>query len=83
MVSSVSIEQRGECLPQYVLCTKTLSNANTKPSLLKRRLESKHAEKKNKNQSYFERLGENAKRQRLDKAGQFHSKEDWSSKSII
>ena len=74
MVSSVSIEQRGECLPQYVLCTKTLSNANTKPSLLKRRLESKHAEKKNKNQSYFERLGENAKRQGLDKTGQFHQK---------
>ena len=47
-----------------------------KPSLSKRYLESNHAEKKNKHQSYFERLGENAKRQRLDKTGQFHQKKD-------
>ena len=71
---SIAIEHGGECLPQCVLCIKTLSNATMKPSLLKRHLESNHAEKKNKNQSYFERLGENAKRQGLDKTGQFHQK---------
>ena len=68
----IAIEHGGECLPQCVLCMKTLSNASMKPSLLKRHLESKHAEKKNRDQSYFERLGENAKRQRLDQTGQFH-----------
>ena len=31
-------------------------------------------QKKNKDQSYFERLKENAKRKRLDKTGQFHQK---------
>ena len=53
---------------------KTLSNAAMKPSLLKRHLESNHAEKKDKDQSYFERLGENSKRQRLDQTGQFQQK---------
>ena len=61
-------------MPQCALCMKTLSNATMQPSLLKRHLESNHAEKKNKNQSYFERLGENAKRQRPDKTGQFRQK---------
>ena len=40
--------------------------------MLKWHLESNHAEKKDKDQSYFERLGENAKRQHLDRTGQFH-----------
>ena len=65
----ITIEHRGECLPQCVVSMKTLSNAAIKPSLLKWHLESNHAEKKDKDQSYFERLGENAKRQHLD---QFH-----------
>ena len=60
----IAIEHRGECLPHCVVCMKTLSNAAMKPSLLKRHLESNHAEKKDKDQSYFERLGENSKRQR-------------------
>ena len=45
---SIAIEHGGECLPQCVLCMKTLSNAAMKPSLLKRHLESNHAEKKTK-----------------------------------
>ena len=44
------------------------------PSLLKRHLESNHAEKTNKNQTYFGRLVENAKREPLDKTGQFCQK---------
>ena len=40
--------------------------------MLKWHLESNHAKKKDKDQSYFERLGENAKRQHLDRTGQFH-----------
>ena len=55
-----------------VVSMKTLSNAAIKPSLLKWHLESNHAEKKDKDQSYFERLVENAKRQHLDQTGQFH-----------
>ena len=70
----IAIEHRGECLPQCVVFMKTLSNATIKPSLLKRHLESNHAEKKDKDQSYFEWLGENSKRQRLDQTGQFHQK---------
>ena len=71
---SIAIEHGGECLPQCVLCMKTLSNAAMKPRLLKRHLESSHAEKKNKDQSYFEGLGKKAKRQRLDKTGQYYQK---------
>ena len=44
----IAIEHRGECLPQCVVCMKTLSNAAMKPSLLKRHLKSNHAEKKDK-----------------------------------
>ena len=70
----IAIEHGGECLPQCVLCMKTLSNATMKPSLLKRHLVSNHAEKQGKDRSYFERLGENAKRQRLDQTGEYHQK---------
>ena len=52
-----AIEHGGECLPQCVLCMKTISNAAMKPSLLKRHLVSNHAEKQGKDRSYFERLG--------------------------
>ena len=51
---------------------KTLSNPALKPSLLKRHLESNHADKINRDKSYFERLGENVKRQRMDHTGQFY-----------
>ena len=72
--SFIAIEHGGECLPQRVLCMKTLSNAAMKPSLLKWHLASNHAEKQGKDRSYFERMGENAKRQRLDQTGQYHQK---------
>ena len=70
----VSVQHRGECLPQCVICIKTLSNSAMKPSLLKRHLESNHSDKKNRGKSYFERLGENVKRQRLDHTGQSYQK---------
>ena len=70
----VSVQHRGECLPQCVVCMKTLSNSAMKPSLLKRHLESNHSDKKNRDKSYFQRLGENVKRQRLDQTGQCYQK---------
>lgn len=33
-----------------------------------------HADKKDRDQSYFQRLGENVKRQRMDKTGQIYQK---------
>ena len=51
---------------------KTLSNAALKPSLLKRHLESNHADKMDRDKSYFEQLGENVKRQCMDHTGQFY-----------
>ena len=70
----VSVQHREECLPQCVICMKTLSNSAMKPSLLKRHLESNHSDKKNRGKSYFQRLGENVKRQRLDQTGQSYQK---------
>ena len=59
-------------MPQSVLCMKTLSNAAKKPSLLKEHFAANHADKQHKDRSYFERLGENARRHRLDQTGQYH-----------
>ena len=73
----VSAQHRGECLPQCVICMKTLSNSAMKPSLLKRHLESNHSDKKDRDKSYFQKLGENVKRQRLDQTGQSYQKSDW------
>ncbi|XP_078487698.1 zinc finger BED domain-containing protein 5-like [Ciona intestinalis] len=70
----ISIKHQGEDLPQCVVCMKTLSNGAMKPSLLKRHLESNHPEKNDRNQSYFERLGENVKKRRLDQTGQNYQK---------
>ena len=42
----ISMEHKGDYLPHCVLCMKTLSNAAMMPRLLKRHLESNHAEKK-------------------------------------
>ena len=66
----VSVQHRGECLPQCEICMKTLSNSVMKSSLLKHHLESNHSDKKDRAKSYFQRLGENVKRQRLDQTGQ-------------
>jgi len=49
---------------------KTLSNVAMKPSLLKRRLETNRGDKMNQDQSYFQQLGENVKRQGMDITGQ-------------
>ena len=57
-----------------VICKKTLSNSAMKPNLLKRHLESKQSDKKDRDKSYFQRLGENVKRQRLDQTGQSYQK---------
>ena len=62
----VSVQHRAECLPQCVICKKTLCNSAMKPSLLKRLLESNHSDKKDRDKSHFQRLGENMKRQRSD-----------------
>jgi len=70
----IAILHRGEYLPQCVVCMKTLSNGAMKPSLLIRHLESTHPDKKDKNENYFERLGENVKMQRLDQTGENYKK---------
>ena len=67
-------EQGGESLPQCVICLKTLSSSAMKPSLLKLHLVTNHVEEKEQDESYFQRLGENAKRQRLDKSGVIYQK---------
>ena len=43
-----------------------------KPSLLRWHLEFNHTNKINRDKSYFKRLGENVKRQRMDHTGQFY-----------
>ena len=68
----IAVQHHGDSLPQCIICMKTLSNAALKPSLLRRHLESNHADKMNRGKSYFERLGENVKRQRMDHTGQFY-----------
>ena len=70
----VSVQHRGEYLPQRVICMKTLCNSAMKPSLLKRHLESNHSDKKDREKSYFQRLGENVKTQRLDQTAQSYQK---------
>ena len=65
----IAIERGEESLPQRVICIKTLSRSATKPSLLKRHLVTNHVKEKEQDESNFQRLGENAKRQRLNKAG--------------
>ena len=70
----IAIQQRGEYLPQCVVCMKTLSNGAMKPSLLKRHLDSNHPKKKDKNESYHKGVGENVKKQHLDQTGQNEQK---------
>ena len=50
------------------------SNSAIKPSLLKLYLVTNHVKEKEQDESYFQRLGENAKRQRLDKSGVIYQK---------
>ena len=70
----ISVQHRGECLPQCVICMKTLSNSAMKSILLKHHLESNHSDKKDRDKSYYQRLGEDVKRQRLDQTGQSYQK---------
>ena len=63
----IANEHGGKSLPQCVICMKTLSNSAMKPSLLKLHLVTNHVKEKEQDESYLQRLGENAKRQRLDK----------------
>ena len=50
-----------------------------KPSLFKLHLVTNHVKEKEQDESYFQRLGENAKRQRLDKSGVIYQKK----KSVV
>ena len=70
----IANEHGGESLPQYVICMKILSNSAMKPSLLKLHLATNHVKEKEQDESYFQRLGENAKKQRLDKSGVIYQK---------
>ena len=70
----IAIKYNGEALPQRVVCMKTLANSAMKPSLLQRHLDTNHSDKKDRNESYFQRLGENVKRQRLDKTGTIYQR---------
>ena len=65
----IELKNRRESVPQCVVCMKTLSNASTRPSLLQRYLQNDHRDKKDCDSNYFKQLGENAKKQRLDKTG--------------
>ena len=51
-------------------------NAAMKPSLLKRHLERNHPNKMNADKSYFQRLADNIKRQRMDKTSQMQQKSE-------
>ena len=70
----IAIEHGVESLLQCVVCMKTLANAALKPSLLKRHLETNYANKKERDGSYFQRLDENVKGQRLDKTGTIYQR---------
>ena len=58
---------------------KNACNAAMKPSLLKRHLERNQSNKMNADKSYFQRLADNVKRQRMDKTGQMQQK----SKDVV
>ena len=70
----IAIEHNGEALSQCVICIKTLANSAMKPSLLQRHLHTNRSDKKGRDKSYFQRLGECVKRQRLDKTGTIYQR---------
>ena len=59
----IAIEHGEESLPQCVVCMKT------QPSLLKCHLVTNHSKGKEQYENNFQQLGENVKRQHLDKTG--------------
>ena len=42
----IELKNKGESMPQRVVCMKTLSNASMKPSLLQRHLQTSHSNKR-------------------------------------
>ena len=60
----IELKNKGESVP-----LKILSNASMNPALLQRHHQTNHSNKKDRDSNYFKRLGENAKKQRLDKTG--------------
>ena len=70
----IANEHGVESLPQCVTCMKTLSNSAMKPSFFKLHLIANHVKEKEQDESYFQRLGEKAKRQRLDKSDVIYQK---------
>ena len=77
----IAIDRGGESLPQCVICMKTLSKSATKPSLLKRHFVTNHVKEKKQDESNFQQLGENAKRQRLNKGVVIYQKKKGVVKS--
>ena len=77
----IAIGDGGESLPHCVICMKTLSDSPMKPSLLKRHLVTNHVKEKEQDESYFQRLGQNAKRQHLDKTGVIYHKKKGVAKA--
>ena len=70
----VAVHHRREDSPPSVVCMKTLSNGAIKPSFLKRHLYLNHPENKDKDESYFKQLSENANKQSLNKTGRNYLK---------
>ena len=48
----IELKNRGESVPQCVVCIKTLSNASIKTSLLQRRSQTNHPDKKDRDSNY-------------------------------
>ena len=67
----VNIVDQGIEKLQCVLCMKVLSPESMKPSKLKRHLETKHTDCKDKDLSFFERKANCVKRSRMDSSGVF------------
>ena len=70
----VSIVSDGIEKPQCVLCMKVLSPESMKPSKLKRHLETKHTDCKDKDLLFFERKANCVKRSRMDSSGVFQQR---------
>ena len=77
----IAIGDGGKSLPHCAIRMKTLSNSPIKPSLLKSHLVTNHVKEKEQEESYFQRLGENAKRQRHDKTGVIYQKKKGVAKA--
>ena len=69
-----SNEHKAEILLQCVVRLKTLCNPAIKSSLLNRHLERNHPNKMNADESYFQQLADNVKRQLMNKMGQMQQK---------